>query len=359
MPDRPEVQAVLPAGPGQGPGRQDLAAGPVEDRRRHRLGLGLLRPRAEPDLLRHRQPRRVEPRAAARRQQVDLRHLRPRPRHRRGRLVLPVEPARPLRPRRHQREHPARPARSTAGSREGPRPPRAQRLRLRPGPRDRARCSRPTPFVRITAQQGRGPEDRPADPQRRRRSRRSGKVIRDVAPIAAGAKDWQPSRLLAADRAALHPAPDHVDGLRGRRGELHRRHALRRRERQDVRRPGRPRRRQPRRVHRLGPGRARRRSGGSRRSSPSGAGRWRRPATSSSTARWTAGSRRSTPRPARCCGSSRPTPESSASRSTYRGPGRQAVRGDPVRRRRLGRGDRLRRPGPARPDRRPSGSSTR
>ena len=59
----------------------------------------------------------VEPRAAARRQQVDLRHLRPRPGHRRGRLVLPVEPARPVRPRRHQREHPARPAARRAASR--------------------------------------------------------------------------------------------------------------------------------------------------------------------------------------------------------------------------------------------------
>ena len=45
--------------------------------------------------LRHRQSRAVEPGAAARRQQVDRRHLRPRPRHRRGALVLPVQPARP------------------------------------------------------------------------------------------------------------------------------------------------------------------------------------------------------------------------------------------------------------------------
>ena len=36
------------------------------------LGLDLVRPRAEPDLLRHRQPRPVEPGAAARRQQVDV-----------------------------------------------------------------------------------------------------------------------------------------------------------------------------------------------------------------------------------------------------------------------------------------------
>ena len=52
--DRPGVQAVLRDGAGQGPRRDDLAAGGVEDRRRHRLGLDLVRSRARPDLLRHR-----------------------------------------------------------------------------------------------------------------------------------------------------------------------------------------------------------------------------------------------------------------------------------------------------------------
>ena len=44
--DRPALQALLPAGPGQGPRRHHLAAGRVEDRRRHGVGLDLLRPRA-------------------------------------------------------------------------------------------------------------------------------------------------------------------------------------------------------------------------------------------------------------------------------------------------------------------------
>ena len=42
----PRLQAVLRAGPGQGPRRHDLAAGGLEDRRRHRVGLDLLRPGA-------------------------------------------------------------------------------------------------------------------------------------------------------------------------------------------------------------------------------------------------------------------------------------------------------------------------
>jgi glucose dehydrogenase len=70
----------------------------VEDRRRHRLGLDQLRPAIEDDLLRHRQSGPVEPGAAARRQQVDDRRVRPRHRHRPGALVLPVEPARFVRP---------------------------------------------------------------------------------------------------------------------------------------------------------------------------------------------------------------------------------------------------------------------
>ena len=57
-------QAVLRAGPGQGSRRHHLAGRRVEDRRRRRLGLDLLRSRTRPDLLRHRQSRALEPRAA-------------------------------------------------------------------------------------------------------------------------------------------------------------------------------------------------------------------------------------------------------------------------------------------------------
>ena len=84
-PDRRALPAVLRSGPRQGSRRQHLAAGSLEDRRRHGVGLDLLRPGAGPHLLRHRQPRPVEPRAAARRQQVDRGHLRARSRRRRRR----------------------------------------------------------------------------------------------------------------------------------------------------------------------------------------------------------------------------------------------------------------------------------
>ena len=53
-------------------------------------------------------PGPVEPRPAARRQQVDDRRLRARRQHRRSGLVLPDDAARPVRPRRHQRDHPRR-----------------------------------------------------------------------------------------------------------------------------------------------------------------------------------------------------------------------------------------------------------
>jgi glucose dehydrogenase len=49
---------------------RQLGRRPVADRRRHHLGLVLLRSRARPDLLRHRQPLDLEPGAASRRQQV-------------------------------------------------------------------------------------------------------------------------------------------------------------------------------------------------------------------------------------------------------------------------------------------------
>ena len=54
----------------QGQLARELGRRPVEDRRRHHLGLVQLRSRARPRLLRHRQPLDLEPGAAARRQQV-------------------------------------------------------------------------------------------------------------------------------------------------------------------------------------------------------------------------------------------------------------------------------------------------
>ena len=102
-----------------------------------------------------------------------------------------------------------------------------------------------------------------------------------------------PVGVLAAHRSALHPRAQHLHGLRRHRGQLHRRHAVPRRRREDV--SG------SRRVS----GRARRVG---RRAQPQGLGRQGRQvsrstaacsppaATSSSTGRWTDGSRRWTRR---------------------------------------------------------------
>ncbi len=96
--DRPRFPPLLRRRPGQGSRRPYLADRRLEDRRRHRLGLDQLRSVDEDDLLRHRQSGAVEPRAEARRQQVDDRSLRPRHRHRPGALVLPDDAARYVRP---------------------------------------------------------------------------------------------------------------------------------------------------------------------------------------------------------------------------------------------------------------------
>ena len=85
----PNFKPFYRAGPGQGPGR--VRPGPPSQ---WKIGGGTVwgwisyDPELEPHLLRHRQPRPVEPGPAARRQQVDLRHLRPRRRHRRSTLGL-------------------------------------------------------------------------------------------------------------------------------------------------------------------------------------------------------------------------------------------------------------------------------
>ena len=63
--------------------------------RRHDVGLVQLRSRAQPLLLRHRQPRVLESRSAAWRQQVVDDDLRARSRHRQGEVGLPEDAARP------------------------------------------------------------------------------------------------------------------------------------------------------------------------------------------------------------------------------------------------------------------------
>ncbi len=58
--DRRRLPALLRQGEGQGPRRLHLAARRLADRRRYGLGMDLLRSRAQPDLLRHRQRRSLE-----------------------------------------------------------------------------------------------------------------------------------------------------------------------------------------------------------------------------------------------------------------------------------------------------------
>ena len=77
---------------------------PVEDRRRHDLGLVFLRSEAEPRLLRHRQSGHLESCATSGRQQVVDDDLRARSRHRHGEVGLPDDAARRVGLRRRQRE---------------------------------------------------------------------------------------------------------------------------------------------------------------------------------------------------------------------------------------------------------------
>ena len=187
-----QVQAVLRPGPGQGSRRQDLAARGMEDRRRHRVGLDLLRPGAEPDLLRHRQSRPVEPRPAAGRQQVDRRHLRPRPGHRRGALVLPVV------------------ARTTCTTTTAS--TRTSLVDLNIGGQQRKVLLHPDrngyiyvldrttgevlsakPFVHITSSPGVDLKTGRLHYDAGQAGPRPASVVRDICPAPPGAKDWQPS----------------------------------------------------------------------------------------------------------------------------------------------------------------------
>ena len=90
-------------------GHGHLGRRSVADRRRHDLGLDVLRSRAQPGLLRHRQSRDLEPGAAAGRQPLVDDHLRPRRRHRHGQVGLSDDAPRRVGLRRRQRDDPRRP----------------------------------------------------------------------------------------------------------------------------------------------------------------------------------------------------------------------------------------------------------
>ncbi len=160
-----------------------------------------------------------------------------------------MEPARPARLRRRQRERPARPAGGWRDAARGARPCRPQRLPLRPRPQHRAgalgRSVRARDDVdrrrsadrRAQVQPGQGGAHRHRDAQHLPRLPRGQGLATDG--------------VVAAHAAALHPAPEPVPGRAAVRGELHRRHALRRHGREHLPRAG----RQPRPLHRVGSGR--------------------------------------------------------------------------------------------------------
>ena len=98
----------------------------------------------------------------------------------------------------------------------------------------------------------------------------TGKVVRNICPTASGRQGLAALGLLAAHRLALHPAQQSLHGRAGHRGELHRRHALRRHERADDSRSRRP----SRRIHRLGHRQGSSRPGRSTESFPVWSGAW-------------------------------------------------------------------------------------
>ncbi len=106
-------------------------------------------------------------------------------------------------------------------------------------------------------------------------------------PHRLGREGLEPEQLQPAHRPAVHPAREHVHGQDGSAGELHRRHALRRRRSPHEARP----RRQSRRIDGLGSRARASPSGPSRRTSPSGRAPSSPRAAWCSTAPWMAGSR--------------------------------------------------------------------
>ena len=349
------VQAVLRAGPRQRPRRLDLARR-RPGRSAAATSWGFVSYDPELDLIFYGtgNPGPVESRAATRREQVDLGHLRAPARHRRGGLVLPVEPARPARLRRRQRERAGRPAdrrARRAGARCTPTATATSTWSIaRP-----AQVLSADPFVPITTSTGVDLADRRARSTTRQKEPRGGEIVAQHLPGVAGRQGLAAVGVVAANAAALHPAPEPVPGRRDLPGQLHRRHALRRRRRR-----------------RCTPGRAAI-AASSRRGIRSRARRPGREGELSGLERRARDRRRrrllrhdgrlasrpSTRRPARCSGSSRPAPESSASRSAISvptasstSPSSPASAAGPARSsaRRLDR---------ARPARRRSASSTR
>ena len=108
------------------------------------------------------------------------------------------------------------------------------------------------PYDTVNADQGHRSEDRPARSRTRRSIPISARPSANVCPAVARREGLAADRLVAAHQAALRAAPASLHELQDLGGRLHRRHALRRRDRRHVCRA----RRLSRRVHGLGPGRS-------------------------------------------------------------------------------------------------------
>jgi hypothetical protein len=185
--DRPGFKPFY-AGPRQGPGREELAAGGLEDRRRHGLGLDLLRP--ELDLIYYGtgNPGPWNPSSG------------------------PATTSGPPASSRAGRT-PARRSGSTSSPHDlhdydgvnenvlldldmaGPAPQgagasRPQRLRVCDRPRDRPGAVGHT-LRHITTSVWRRPADRALATTRK--ETRMGEMTRDICPASPGGKDWQPS----------------------------------------------------------------------------------------------------------------------------------------------------------------------
>ena len=109
-----------------------------------------------------------------------------------------------------------------------------------------------TPFVRITSSKGVDLATGKLIPNEEK-TPALGKVIRDVAPIAPGAKDWSPSAYSPRTGLVYMPHSTMAMDFEGSRSTTSPA-PLRRRQHQVLRRPEGPRRRQPRPVHGVGPG---------------------------------------------------------------------------------------------------------
>ncbi len=88
-----------------------------------------------------------------------------------------------------------------------------------------------------------------------------GAVVHDICPTASGTKDWNPSAYSPRTGLPVYSARKSVHGLGERAGQLHFRHAVRRRERRHETRA----RRESRRIHGVGSGPAKQPPGISRR----------------------------------------------------------------------------------------------